>query len=510
MKIVKTYIVRLIALLALLVLLPVLALAADFAVVRGGRLNLREYASSTSRSLGLYNTGSWVRLEGQAVNGWWPVRTMDGKTGYMSGNYLTFAATGNTGVVRYANGGYVNLRRGPSLDYQVITRVTSGTTVTILDASYEWNYISAPTASGTYTGYMHESFIDKSTTTSTVTTRNGGKVNVRPGPSSAYKSIGSLATGTRVTVLLKGNGWYQISGGGLTGFMSTSYLSGTGSTVGDNTGSGGGTSYQIAYVNNPRSTQVLNLRETPSQSSRSLGQYRNGTQVRVVSYGSTWCEVYVGTRHGYMMTRYLSFDGNYTPPTSPSTPSYTVAYVNNPRPTQVLNLRESPSQSSRSLGQYYNGTQVRVVSYGSTWCEVYVGTRHGYMMTRYLSFDGNYIPPSYPSYPSTPSTTPTPPPVQVITPTPPLVELITPVPTATPPLVEAITPRPPEAGTAVSLVPSAGGGSAINVYSDSSLTSLLKTYTSNTPATMLTYGDNVCMVIVDGQIAYVSTWNVNY
>lgn len=431
MKIVKTYIVRLIALLALLVLLPVLALAADFAVVRGGRLNLREYASSTSRSLGLYNTGSWVRLEGQAVNGWWPVRTMDGKTGYMSGNYLTFAATGNTGVVRYANGGYVNLRRGPSLDYQVITRVTSGTTVTILDASYEWNYISAPTASGTYTGYMHESFIDKSTTTSTVTTRNGGKVNVRPGPSSAYKSIGSLATGTRVTVLLKGNGWYQISGGGLTGFMSTSYLSGTGSTVGDNTGSGGGTSYQIAYVNNPRSTQVLNLRETPSQSSRSLGQYRNGTQVRVVSYGSTWCEVYVGTRHGYMMTQYLSFDGNY-------------------------------------------------------------------------------IPPSYPSYPSTPSTTPTPPPVQVITPTPPLVELITPVPTATPPLVEAITPRPPEAGTAVSLVPSAGGGSAINVYSDSSLTSLLKTYTSNTPATMLTYGDNVCMVIVDGQIAYVSTWNVNY
>lgn len=431
MKIVKTYIVRLIALLALLVLLPVLALAADFAVVRGGRLNLREYASSTSRSLGLYNTGSWVSLEGQAVNGWWPVRTMDGKTGYMSGNYLTFAATGNTGVVRYANGGYVNLRRGPSLDYQVITRVTSGTTVTILDASYEWNYISAPTASGTYTGYMHESFIDKSTTTSTVTTRNGGKVNVRPGPSSAYKSIGSLATGTRVTVLLKGNGWYQISGGGLTGFMSTSYLSGTGSTVGDNTGSGGGTSYQIAYVNNPRSTQVLNLRETPSQSSRSLGQYRNGTQVRVVSYGSTWCEVYVGTRHGYMMTQYLSFDGHY-------------------------------------------------------------------------------IPPSYPSYPSTPSTTPTPPPVQVMTPTPPLVELITPVPTATPPLVEAITPRPPEAGTAVSLVPSAGGGSAINVYSDSSLTSLLKTYTSNTPATMLTYGDNVCMVIVDGQIAYVSTWNVNY
>ena len=504
----KKNLFRLPALLALLVLLPAMALAADFAVVRGGRLNLREYASTSSRSLGLYNTGSWVRIEGQAINGWWPVRTMDGKTGYMAGNYLTFAATGNTGVVRYANGGYVNLRRGPSLDYQIITRVTSGTTVTILNDSYEWNYISAPTANGTYTGYMHDSFIDKNTSTATVTTRYGGKVNVRPGPSSSYKSVGSLASGTRVNVLLKGNGWYQISGGGLTGFMSTSYLSGTGSTVGSNTGSGGSTSYTVAYVNNPRSTQVLNLREMPSQSSRSIGQYRNGTQVKVVSYGNTWCEVYVGTRHGYMMTQYLSFNG------SGGSTSYTVAYVNNPRSTQVLNLREMPSQSSRSIGQYRNGTQVKVVSYGNTWCEVYVGTRHGYMMTQYLSFNGNYLPPSYPSAPSYPTVTATPPLITYITPTPTQIPYVTP----TPPLITYITPKPqqpppepPAAGTTISLAPSAvGGGSAINVYNDASLTSLKATYSNGTRATMLTYGENVCMILIDGGVAYVSTWNVNY
>lgn len=429
MKIVKKHAIRLLAMITLLLALPALALATDFAVVRGGRLNLREYASSTSRSLGKYSTGSWVRIQGQQSYGWWPVRTMDGKTGYMSGSYLTFAASGNTGVVRYANGGYVNLRRGPSLDYQVITRVTSGTTISILDASYEWNYVSAPTANGSYTGYMHDSFIDKSTSTSVVTTRNGGNVNVRSGPSSAYKSIGSLPTGTRVSVLLKGNGWCQISGGGLTGFMSTSYLSGTGGSSGGSGSSGGGTtSSRIAYVNNPRSTQVLNLRERASQSARSLGQYRNGTQVKVVSYGSTWCEVYVGTRHGYMMTQYLSFDGNYIPPTYPTYPSY-------------------PTYTSE---------------------------------------------PSYPTYPSYPSATATPP----------LVELITPRPQA--------TPKPPATATSVTLVPSAGGGSAINVYSDASLTQLLATYTSNTPATMLSYGDYVCQVLVGNTACYVSTANVNY
>ena len=299
------------AALTLLLTLPALALAADFAVVRGGRLNLRQYPSSSSQSLGKYNSGSWVDVQGQSASGWYAVRTMDGKTGYMAGNYLTFAQSGSIGTVAYANGGYVNLRRGPSLDYAVVTRVTSGTTISILDASYEWNYVSATVNGATYTGYMHDSLIIKSTTTATVSTRNGGKVNVRRGPSSAYGSIGSLKSGTRVTVLLKGNGWYQITGGGLTGFMSAGYLSNMGTT-----GGGSGTvTTRTAYVNNPRSTQVLYLRETPSQRARALGQYKNGTQVKVVSYGATWCEVYVGTRHGYMMTRYLSFNNHYVTPT---------------------------------------------------------------------------------------------------------------------------------------------------------------------------------------------------
>ena len=134
--------IKLIALLLLLALVPAMALAADFAVVRGGRLNLRQYASKTSRSLGKYDSGSWVTVQGQSTSGWYPVRTMDGKTGYMAGNYLTFAQNGSIGTVAYANGGYVNLRQGPSLDYAVVTRVTSGMTVNILDASYEWNYVS--------------------------------------------------------------------------------------------------------------------------------------------------------------------------------------------------------------------------------------------------------------------------------------------------------------------------------------------------------------------------------
>ena len=411
---------RALALLALLVALPVMTLAAEYAVVKGGRLHLREYASSASRSLGLYDTGTWVELLENAGS-WYGVRTPDGKRGYMAQSYLNLGSTGNSATVRYASGNYVNLRSGPSLDYSVLMRVTSGTSITVVNDSYEWNYVAVPTSGTTVYGYMHDSLIDRgAVTTASVTTKYGGKVNVRSGPGSSYKGLGSLATGTRVTVLLRGNGFSKISGGGLTGYMANNYLTFTASGSGSSGSSGGtgGVTSTTAYVNNPRSTQVLNLREAPSQTARSIGQYRNGTQVKVVSYGSTWCEVYVGTRHGYMMTQYLSFTGSYIPPTYPTTTSA----------------------------------------------------------------------PSYPVITSVPS-----------------------VPSVTSAPVTPSGSTGPAAGTAGTLVASAGSGSTyINMYAESTLTTVKATYPAGQRMTILQYGSSVCMIMVGTEVGYVSTWNVNY
>ena len=430
-------IIRALALCLLLALLPALALADRFAVVKGGRLNLRQYPSTSSYSLGKFDTGTWV-LAGSESGGWCEVKTLSGKRGYMSAKYLDFGSYNGGATVKYANGGYVNLRSGPSTDASVLMRVTSGSAFYLQGNYGGWCYGYVYSGSQQVYGYMYETFLDTGVSTSVVTTKNGGKVNVRSGPGSSYSSVGKLASGTQVSVLLKGNGWYMISGGGLEGFMSTQYLSGSGSTIGTNTGSGMTTTSTTAWVNNPKASQVLNLRETASQSARSIGQYRNGTKVKVVSKGSTWCEVYVGTRHGYMMTRYLSFDGNYVKPSYPAYPSYPV-YTQPP---------------------YFN-----------------------------------------PGYP-------------VVTPTPtPLVQYITPV-----PQVQYVTPVPnqsgpaaPKAGDSVSLVISAGSGNTlITVYHDSSLTQAKASYAHGKQAMMLQYGTNSCMVYVDGGVAYVSTWNVNY
>ena len=420
---------RALSLCLVLALLPALALADRFAVVKGGRLNLRQYPTTDSYSLGKYDTGTWV-LAGSESGGWYEVKTLTGKRGYMSGAYLDFGGYNGGSTVKYANGGYVNLRSGPSTDASVVMRVTSGSTFYMQGNYGGWCYGHVYSGSQQVYGYMYETFLDSGVSTAVVTTQNGGKVNVRSGPGSSYSSIGKLASGTQVNVLLKGNGWYMISANGVEGFMSTQYLSGTGSTLGNNTGST--TTSQTAWVNNPKATQVLNLREKPSQSARSIGQYRNGTKVKVVSRGATWCEVYVGTRHGYMMTRYLSFDGNYV---KPSYPNYTYPVYTQPP---------------------YFATQ----------------------------------PPYY---------------VPTVTPTPtPLVQYITPKP-------QQSGPAAPKAGDTVTLAIAAGGSSnLITVYHDASLTQAKASYAHGKQAMMLQYGTNSCMIYVEGGVAYVSTWNVNY
>ncbi|MDR2657661.1 MAG: SH3 domain-containing protein [Oscillospiraceae bacterium] len=70
------------------------------------------------------------------------------------------------------------------------------------------------------------------------------------------------------------------------------------------------------------------------------------------------------------------------------------AIVNNPNPADRLHLRSAPSASAASLGKYYNGVQVTVLSYqNSVWSQVRIGSGDGsatgYMMTRYLKTGGS-------------------------------------------------------------------------------------------------------------------------
>ena len=117
---------RLLATLVLLLCVMMIgtAVAQSFGVVsRTETLNLRSQGSSSSQWLGSYSRGTWVEITG-SQNNFYYVRTPDGKTGYMSKNYID--VSGESGTARIAlvtnqNGGsFLNFRAQPRYDAQVL------------------------------------------------------------------------------------------------------------------------------------------------------------------------------------------------------------------------------------------------------------------------------------------------------------------------------------------------------------------------------------------------------
>ena len=66
-----------------------------------------------------------------------------------------------------------------------------------------------------------------------------------------------------------------------------------------------------------------------------------------------------------------------------------IMYVNNPNPTDRLNLRRYPDRESLSHGKYYNGAEVTVLQTEGEWSEVIIGRgagqARGWMMSKFLS-----------------------------------------------------------------------------------------------------------------------------
>ena len=125
------------------------------AAVTAGSLRLRSEANTSSTTLTQVPKGSTVTVEEDAGNGWYKV-TYGGKTGYMSGEWLT-----------------ISLNDGSVL----------------------------PAALGTEAEH----------TRGLITTSS---LNIRSGAGTAYDKVGTLKVGTVVDIAADlGNGWYQINSG---------------------------------------------------------------------------------------------------------------------------------------------------------------------------------------------------------------------------------------------------------------------------------------------------------
>ena len=146
---------RICALLMLLALLCVgiSALADDYgtAVISGGtsgKVHLREEPSFESDSMGLFFTGTPVKLLEEMGGDFTRVR-IGVESGYMFTDYLRRGAAADKVKPQFWQGeitatNYANMRRGPSTEYQFLGRINEGRSVTIMGETREnWYYIEA-------------------------------------------------------------------------------------------------------------------------------------------------------------------------------------------------------------------------------------------------------------------------------------------------------------------------------------------------------------------------------
>lgn len=367
------------------------ALAEEYGIIRnpngGSYVNVRSWASYDAEILLSLGVGSTVQVTG-STGSWYSV-WVNGMAGYINTNFVTMQTSGST-TGRYATvqSGPLNLRDAPSLQGGVIMQLPTGTRVEIASQSGAWTQVVIPQAVGwVVSGYL--SFdggsggygSNKQPTTTpganaTIRTLNGGSLNLREWGGSGAPILGAYANNSRVQVITWDASWSRVRAGDQYGYMATQYLQmDGGGTIGGGGQSGSG---YDAIVNNSNAGQKLNLRAQPNTGAAVLGQYSNGTAVKVLGVGTEWLRVRVGGVEGYMSARYVLITG------SGATPNKTVTggaggYVN---------LRSGPSYNNSVMMRVSNGSAATVVIPYPTWSQVMVrqgsGYTTGYMLNSFL------------------------------------------------------------------------------------------------------------------------------
>lgn len=362
------------------------ALAAEYGVIyRTETLNLRLQASSSSQWLGSYPRGTWVKISG-SQNNFYRVYTPDGRSGYMSKNYIQAVGDNDSAwMVKVTNpngGSFLNLRAQPSFSAQVLEIFYTGVPLQVLSSTNGWYQVQF----NGQTGYVRSEYVADmgiyakgSDVVATIKTPNNGMMNMRSGPSMNDPVIQQFPGDSYVSVIAKGKDWWYVSANGIAGFMNDDYLkeglhaardlSANKSTL---------SSSQAAYavVSNPKSTQALNLRQFDSTASRVLDKLYNGRKLWINDFGSEWCAVtdQVTGLSGFVMTKYVKL---YNVGVS-------TKIVTHPNGSYV-NLRSSRDMGANNvILRVPHGEWVMVLSPGSDWTKVEYNGYTGYMMSYFL------------------------------------------------------------------------------------------------------------------------------
>ena len=226
-----------------------------------------------------------------------------------------------------------------------------------------------------------------------------GNVNFREGPGTSYPSFGTLKKDLELTLHALTDGWYRVSVGERTGYVSSKYINVTVAlpekessdkeetpelTVPDILGLG-------------QTTAKVNFREQASSSSKKLGQIRSGETVTLYSLSDGWYAAeYNGTR-GYLYAKYVKMiaqseegAGSVTPEGGSSAPEGETSsgegiQLATGAATGKLNFRDKPSTTGGNvLATLKQGEELKILGETGDWYYVLYNGHAGFAYKSYV------------------------------------------------------------------------------------------------------------------------------
>ena len=279
-----------------------LADTADSALVKGGKLNLRQQPSLSAKVLGQFPTGTLVEIV-EAGDEWHKVE-VGGKSGYMMAKFLNSGETQQTAVVRTNTGIGLNLREEPATNGAIITSAKNGAQVVVLQKGREWSRVSVNGEEGFMaTQYLHFGNAPVKPTGKVAVVANPKDtqvLNLRQTASLDAKVLDYYRNGVKVTILSAGDTWHKVQvEDGKIGYMMAKFLKVTDEEMVVKP-------FQAKVVNINGGSYV-NLRAKASLNAKIIDRIDVGSTVTVTGRGADWGRVVADGVEGYVSTWFLKW-----------------------------------------------------------------------------------------------------------------------------------------------------------------------------------------------------------
>lgn len=203
----------------------------------------------------------------------------------------------------------VNVRKGPSLSYQLVKQVKKGEKFTIVKEKDDW--IEIELSSGK-TGWVVNWLVtktakDSSAVSSSNSNNYGAQANtdqlrIRSGPGTSFRITGYLNKGQAVTILAENENWLKVSSDSAEGWVARQYISNKPSK---NESKDENQTGEKGII-----TDLLNVRNEPSTTGRVLGILAKGTTVTIYSKKNKWLEISYSNQKGWVSSDYVQIGAN--------------------------------------------------------------------------------------------------------------------------------------------------------------------------------------------------------